>query len=268
MRPIMQMLCRPLWTLLCLGALALHFSASAQTPSSPVPPVTKSTGAPAAAEALQALDTQVRQWLAAQRQLSVQNIRLLPLDSRLRLQGCDQPLALDLPFAASAETVRVRCAQPAWQLFVRVALPDTSPRPQPAAASPAEPPEPRQVLVAKVPVQRGQRIDPAQLEVQSVEAAQWRAGMLQDLQQARHAQATRDIAAGVPLKSGDVRPILLVRRGQMVQLQVGSGQGFQIVARVEAQQDGHLGDQIRMINRESGRVLTGQVVGENRVKGL
>ena len=92
--------------------------------------------------------------------------------------------------------------------------------------------------------------------------------MLQDLQQARHVEATRDIPAGTPLKNSDVRPILLVKRGQMVQMQVGAGQGFQIVARVEAQQDGRMGEQIRMINRESGRVLTGQVVGENRVRGL
>ncbi len=270
MRLMMQLLCRPLLTLLCLGLLVLHGPLRAQVPGQS----SGQTAGPVQPHGgLQALDTQVRQWLAEQRQLQPQDIRLLPMDSRLRVQDCRQPLALDLPFAGNAETVRVRCSQPQWQLFVRVALPESAQRqasaPTPAAQSAsAEPAVQRQVLVASVPLQRGQRIDPAQLRVQTVDESDWRAVMLQDLQQARHVEATRDIPAGTPLKNSDVRPILLVKRGQMVQMQVGAGQGFQIVARVEAQQDGRMGEQIRMINRESGRVLTGQVVGENRVRGL
>ena len=264
MRTLMQMLCRTLLTLLCLGGLGAQLPAKAQVQSA------QPSAAQAANRALQALDSQVRQWLAEQRQLPAQDIRLLPLDSRLRVQDCAQPLALDLPFAASAETVRVRCSQPAWQLFVRVALPESAQRQQvPAAVSPvAAPVTQRQVLVSRVALQRGQRIDPAQLQLQEVDESQWRSVMLVDPQLLVHVQALRDIPSGVPLKASDVQPILLVKRGQMVQLQVGSGQGFQIVARVEAQQDGRLGEQIRMINRESGRILTGQVVGENRVRGL
>lgn len=264
MRTLMQMLCRTFLTLLCLGGLVVQMPAKAQV-QAPQPSAARTAG-----QALQALDVQVRQWLAEQRQLSAQDIRLLPMDSRLRVQDCAQPLALDLPFAGNAETVRVRCSQPAWQLFVRVALPATAQRPQAAAAAApvAAPVAQRQVLVPRVPLQRGQRIDPAQLALQALDEAQWREVMLVDPQQVVHVEATRDIAPGVPLKASDVRPILLVKRGQMVQLQVGSGQGFQIVARVEAQQDGRLGEQIRMINRDSGRVLTGQVVGENRVRGL
>jgi len=278
MRLIMQLLCRPILTLLCLGWWMTQTTAFAQAPArAVVPPGTAMVTQESRPQAsgLQALDTQVRQWLAGQQQLQPQDIRLLPMDSRLRVQDCRQPLQLDLPFAGNAETVRVRCAQPQWQLFVRVALPETAQRtvqpgtaPAPATAAAAAPAPVRQVLVASVPLQRGQRIDPAQLRLQPVEEAQWRSVMLEDPQQALHAEATRDIPAGTPLKNSDVRPILLVKRGQMVQLQVGAGQGFQIVARVEAQQDGRMGEQIRMVNRESGRVLTGQVVGENRVKGL
>jgi len=37
---------------------------------------------------------------------------------------------------------------------------------------------------------------------------------------------------------------------------------------VEAQQDGHMGEQIRLKNTESGRLLSGVVTGPNAVRAL
>jgi flagella basal body P-ring formation protein FlgA len=78
----------------------------------------------------------------------------------------------------------------------------------------------------------------------------------------------RDVRPGTPLNRQDLRPTVLVKRGQMVLLSVGQSAGFQISARVEALQDGRFGEQIQLKNRESGRQLSGQVMGPNRVQGL
>ena len=78
----------------------------------------------------------------------------------------------------------------------------------------------------------------------------------------------RDVRPGAPLSSQDLRPMVLVKRGQMVLMSIGQAQGFQISARVEAQQDGRYGEQIKLKNSESGRILTGMVKGPNLVQGL
>jgi flagella basal body P-ring formation protein FlgA len=49
---------------------------------------------------------------------------------------------------------------------------------------------------------------------------------------------------------------------------VGEGKGFLITVRAEAQQDGTLGDQIRLKNPESGRSLSAVITGMNTARGL
>jgi flagellar basal body P-ring formation protein FlgA len=81
-------------------------------------------------------------------------------------------------------------------------------------------------------------------------------------------EMVRDVMAGVPLRSHDVRRAAVVKQGQSVLLTVGLGGGFAITARVESLQDGKIGDQVRMKNPESGKVLFGVVSGPNAVRGL
>jgi flagella basal body P-ring formation protein FlgA len=90
-------------------------------------------------------------------------------------------------------------------------------------------------------------------------------GGVKDLE---NAEVVRDIPAGTALRSSDVRRALMVKQGQLVMLTISQGSSFAIVARVEALQDGRLGDQIRLKNPESGRLLSGVVTGPNAAKGL
>ena len=88
---------------------------------------------------------------------------------------------------------------------------------------------------------------------------------LKDLE---NGEMVRDVPAGTPLRSYDVRRTVLVKQGQMILLSVGSPGGFAITARVEALQDGKMGDQVRLKNADSGRLLTGVVTGPNAARGL
>jgi flagella basal body P-ring formation protein FlgA len=49
---------------------------------------------------------------------------------------------------------------------------------------------------------------------------------------------------------------------------VGEKSGFLITVRVEALQDGRMGEQVRLKNTESGRQISGVVTGPSTVKGL
>ncbi len=257
MKPSMQMLCRLLDQVtlrgLWLGAVFCWCGglAWAAAPASPAATLQKS----------------VLDWVVQTQSVPAESVALAPLDPRLQVKACSSPLAMDLPFA-SPDTIRVRCAQPTWQLYVRVSVTGrVAAATAPTKAEPA-PVEKRQVLVAAVPLQRGMSLTEAHVRLVDVDTSSMPVNVLEQVSQILHSEVVRDVRPDTPLRSQDIRPTLLVKRGQMVLMSIGQAQGFQISARVEAQQDGRYGEQIKLKNRDSGRMLTGQVKGPNQVQGL
>lgn len=225
--------------------------------------------------------SEVGQWVQQSQQLSANQFTFAPLDSRVQLQSCDRPLVMDSPFAAR-ETVRVRClGNPSWQLYMRVVLkPGVAPGLVPqapsvnASANPAPAPlgaataQTRRVVVANEPLRAGTVITAGQVREVDYPAQGLDQQALGSVKDAENAELVRDVQAGVPLRGYDVRRAVLVKQGQSVMLTVGQGSGFSITARVEALQDGKMGDQIRLKNPDSGRLLSGVVTGPNAARGL
>lgn len=265
MKHALQMLCRLLDLLiargLLLGLVVWLFSAPsfAANPGKP--------GGPSASPQ-EVLQSSVKNWVAQSRKVPADQVSLAPMDARVKVRACDKPLNMDLPFA-SAETVRVRCERPVWQQFVRVSVVGKAPEIQ-AQAKPETPAEPakRWVLVASVPLQRGMMLNETHVQRVQVDASVMPVNVLEQASEVLHAEVVRDVRSGAPLRSHDIRPTVLVKRGQMVLISVGQPQGFQISARVEALQDGRFGEQIKLKNRDSGRELIGRVQGPNQVMGL
>jgi flagella basal body P-ring formation protein FlgA len=242
------------------------------------PPVAPSAAAAAAAATPQEkMLTQVRQWVAQGQNITPSQVDVLPIDARIKVQDCTLPLTLDLPFA-SRESVRVRCAQPAWQLYLRVqtAAPPaalvapaapaaTSAAAKPAAAAPAAE---KTTVVARQLIQRGSLLQPAMLEEVKRPALGLDPQAVSSLKDLLYSEATRDLTAGQVLRSSDFRRAVLVKQGQSALMSVGQDKGFQITVRVEALQDGRMGEQIRLKNPDSGRLLTGTVTGPNAVRGF
>ena len=257
MKASMQMLCRLLdqvmvralffWAVFCLGSGTV-LAAVAVTPAA-------------------ALQKAVVEWVAQTQSVSADAVVLAPMDPRLQVKACANPLTMDLPFA-SPDTIRVRCAQPVWQLFVRVSVPGRVAAPSGQLKSEPAQVEQRQVLVAAVPLQRGMSLSPAHVRLATVDTTGMPANVLEQMSQIVYSEVVRDVRPDTPLRSQDIRPTVLVKRGQMVLMSIGQAQGFQISARVEAQQDGRYGEQIKLKNRDSGRMLTGLVKGPNQVQGL
>lgn len=237
-------------------------------------------------EGLQArLLAQVRQSVAQSQSLPLAAVEFAPLDPRVQLQDCSQPLAVDLPFA-SRETVRVRCmVAPGWQLYLRLqastrpgALPGTvgagtagnagNSTNAANSANAVSAPALRSAVVARQLIQRGAQLEPGMFEEVSVPAQGLDPQAVSSLRDLLHGELVRDVAAGQVMRSHDIRRAVLVKQGQATLMTVGSTGDFQISVRVEALQDGRMGEQIRLKNPESGRLLSGTVVGPNAVRGL
>ncbi len=230
---------------------------------------------------------QVKSWMGETHKVKVDEVKIAPLDPRVQVQSCSKPLTVDHPFS-SKDTVRVRCVDPVWQLYLQVSMPLPPPPPPPpppvqvaapagnqgkplfSSASPAVAVAPvsKTVVVPKKLIMRGRVIEADMLEEISQTGGQVDNSLLQSMKDALTAEAVRDLSAGQALRSSDIRRAILVKQGQSVTMTVGEKSGFLITVRVEALQDGRMGEQVRLKNTESGRQISGVVTGPNTVKGL
>jgi flagella basal body P-ring formation protein FlgA len=213
---------------------------------------------------------QVKQWLSQTHSVNSKEVTIAPLDERLKVQACAKPLNVDHPFQ-SKETVRVRCAEPTWQLYLQVKLPNSgfvSANNSNGATTQNPSVVPKTVVVARRLIQRGAILQPDMLEEVQASPGNADTQLLSSLKDAQNAELTRDIAAGQALRISDIRRAVMVKQGQSVMFSVGNGKEFQISIRMEAMQDGRLGEQVRLKNPESGRQVSGVVTGLNSAKGL
>jgi flagella basal body P-ring formation protein FlgA len=220
---------------------------------------------------------EVKQWLSKTHSVNSKEITIAPLDERLKVQACTKPLNVDHPFQ-SKETVRVRCAEPTWQLYLQVKLPNSgfvaanssngTTNNSNGVTSQNPGVVPKTVVVARRLIQRGAILQPDMLEEVQASPGNADTQLLSSLKDAQNAELTRDIAAGQALRISDIRRAVIVKQGQSVMFSVGNGKEFQISIRMEAMQDGRLGEQVKLKNPESGRQVSGVVTGLNSAKGL
>ena len=229
------------------------------------------------------LFNQVKSWMVETHKVKSEEVTIAPLDPRVQIQACSKSLTVDHPFS-SKDTVRVRCVDPVWQVYLQVAMPAPSPVAQASATTtnsgkplvssasttPAAVAAPivKTVVVPKRLIQRGTIIEAEMLEEVSQTGGNVDNSMLQSLKDALTAEAVRDLSAGQALRSSDIRRAILVKQGQLVTMNVGEKSGFLITVRVEALQDGRMGEQVKLKNTDSGRQISGVVVGPNLVRGL
>ena len=236
-----------------------------------------------AASPQETLVAEVAKWVASQNQVTVDQVIVAPLDTRVSVQPCASQYSFDYPFV-NRESVRARCLKPAWQLYVKVgfaqvqqALPAnakssnqgtqaTTPPPSQTSAAPVTP-ESRMVLVAASNLTVGQLLQPEMFKLEKMDADKINRSFLFEASGLEGQELVRPLRAGEPIRNADMRQAIMVKRGDLVQLTVGKAGEFQISVRLEAMQDGRLGEQIKLRNTESGRILGGVVTGKGVVKG-
>ena len=215
-----------------------------------------------ASPAFSVLQQQAQQWAASHPSFQGKSVYVEPIDPRITVQQCQQNLQFDHPFPNQA-AVRVRCAQPQWQLFVNL---NTGAVAAPAQRASAAAPAIYRVLVSKEVLKRGTVITPAMFSYAEMPVAGMENQIITDTNLLKNMELVRDLTPNTPLRSYDVKNAVLVKRGQEVQVTAGEGQGFKITMRAEALQEGGIGEQIRLKNVESGRSLYGVITGPNAAK--
>ncbi|HEY7883409.1 MAG TPA: flagellar basal body P-ring formation chaperone FlgA [Cellvibrionaceae bacterium] len=173
------------------------------------------------------------------------------LDPRLQLSACTQPLEIsvrDTSGNGGAVSARVECHSPnPWAIYVGAQV-DLY----------------HQVVVASRPLARGERLHQDTVELALMNTSQLRQGYLTTLDSVQGLVIKRHLQANEPLRQGILEQPVIVSRGQTVTLESEAG-AINVATQAEALSNGRLGDQIRVRNLSSQRVIRADVVGEGRV---
>ena len=258
----MQLLCRTFQTIPrpARGALALVAVLLGGMVS-----LTQAQNTPPTASAWAVLEAGAKQLVVDSQKIDPALISILPMDSRIKIEPCAQEIVFDQPFG-NKQSVRARCAQPLWQHFVMVQVRNTLGNQITQANNNGN--VNRTVWVSSQSLKRGTALQAGMFKQVDMPVPAYETKLVGDERDMLNMELQRDLPANTPLRVQDLKSTTMVKRGQQVLVAVGEGKGFLITVRAEAQQDGTLGDQIRLKNPESGRLLSAVITGMNTARGL
>lgn len=186
--------------------------------------------------------------LLAQSQLAhpdaVVSVSMQPMDPRLRLPTCDAPeFGIQSNTLVGRVGVSARCREPRmWTLFmtgnVRVE---------------------KTIVVSTRPLARGSILTRQDLALQETDITRLRPGYLTNLDHAVGKQSKRPLHTGDVVYDRLLTPAIIVKKGDKVSVQANTGQ-VRVSVSGTAMQDGVQGQQIKVRNNASKRVVKAWVV--------
>lgn len=185
-------------------------------------------------------------------------IKVGSLDQRLRLAACSETLAfnlLDTTGNGGNVNVQVVCnrantASGRWTILV------------PALATVFRP-----VAIAGRALQRGEPITAADVETEIRDMSQYRQGFALEPELIIGKEAKYPVAKGEAFRTSALGAPLVIKRGEEVSIQATVG-AISVVTNGVATGDGRLGQQIRVKNNQSERIINARVVGPGKVQSL
>lgn len=174
------------------------------------------------------------------------------LDPRLTLAECDAALEFSLNDTARGGgnvSVHSRCLGPQpWSIYV-----------------PAQVDLYRPVAVAGHNLARGATVTKTDLAMVLKNTSRLRQGFVDAPEQVLGMELRRSLKQGEPFRSAVLVKPLAVKRGEEVRLEAQAG-GISVSTRGTAMSSGRVGEQIRVKNNRSQRIVTGQVVAPGQVE--
>lgn len=179
-------------------------------------------------------------------------VRVSNLDPRLKLANCGKDLQMnvrDQSGNGGAVSVHVQCVSPSpWAIYVSAQV-DLF----------------REIVVATGAIRRGERLHESNIGMDLANTSLLRQGFMLDSQRAIGQVARRNLQPGEALRQSLLEAPIAVSRGETVSLESQAG-SILVATRAEALSDGRVGEQIRVRNISSERVINANVVGEGRVE--
>ncbi len=175
-----------------------------------------------------------------------------PLDPRLRLAACHQPLTAFTPPGGREighVSVGIKCAnEPQWKLYVTVKVQAFG-----------------DVIKLRQGIPRGETIGQDDVVIAQANLADLAGGYLTDPADAIGKIARRSLRANEILTSSAIEAPNLVKRGQIVVL-FAERPGLTVRASGQALDSGAKGERIRVRNSRSGRIVEGTVTATGAVR--
>ena len=176
------------------------------------------------------------------------------LDSRLALASCAGNIHKNITSAkpyGSNLTVRLTCTgENRWSIFV-----------------PARVDVFADIAVMKHSLQRGDVVTENDITLVRMNTNRAGTGHIKDLSRAIGMELRRPLQSGDPVRLSHLQAPEVVKRGDKVMLEARSN-GLSVVVAGTAMASGQMGDQIRVRNTKSRRIIDALVVGPGRVQAI
>lgn len=173
-------------------------------------------------------------------------VTLVPLDSRLNLPQCAEPLeafTTNAVIKAGRSTIGVRCnAEKKWSIFTSAIIKTY-----------------RMVAVLMQPIQRGEIITQQHLAIEKRDVSNLREDFVTQIDQAENKQVTRQLNTGAILSLSNLVEPKLIKRGDKIVIST-TRSDFSIRMSGIAMMDGTKGQLIQVKNQNSGRIISATVV--------
>jgi len=173
-------------------------------------------------------------------------VSLTPLDNRLNLPQCAEPLeayTTNALIKAGRITIGVRCnTEKKWSIFTSAIIKTY-----------------QMVVVLSQPIQRGEIFTRQHLAIEKREVSNLREDFVTQIEQIENKQATRQLNTGAVISLRNLVEPKLIKRGDKVVIST-TKPDFSIRMTGVAMMDGVKGQLIKVKNQNSGRVLNATVI--------
>ena len=202
--------------------------------------------------AIEAFMAQYKQKIA-QRYLDASRLEhhISALDSRISMHQCDQPLAIEKRDNSEIGRInlKVSCASPkSWTLYVPTELKVYHP-----------------VVVASGPIYKSVKLQEHHLDLKETDISRIRGSYYFYLEDVLNMETKRQLKPGAIITSGNLRPPLVIEKGDAVVLTATLG-SLTVKTPAIALSKGRRGQQIKVQNRQSKKVVSARVLGPGAVK--
>ena len=126
----------------------------------------------------------------------------------------------------------------------------------------------RRIIVVKRDVEIGQSADSTLFETVERNLSEPADSLLSETSNLASFEFSRNIKSGEAVRRADLKPALLIRRGQSVAVTLATNSGLELTFRAEALHDARMGESVTLKNLESGKNIQGIVTGKGSARAL